>query len=166
MTKISQLPSDTPATGDYFPAQQVSSGSTKRFSLANLITLIFNNIPNAKITSASMNLTKSAADANGWIKRDYGNWQTYERTITVSSLSIAGNSNTNLSAINMPVGITDSGSLRFTCGILGGYGGRILASLENGNTTSNVTSMTPSLGNLTTAGISFSGYVYILAISV
>lgn len=45
MTKISQLPSDLPQTGDYVPGLQIASTSTKRFSFANLINLVFNNAP-------------------------------------------------------------------------------------------------------------------------
>jgi hypothetical protein len=44
--KISQLPSDSsPTTDDVVSGVDVNTTATKKFSIANLITLIFNNIP-------------------------------------------------------------------------------------------------------------------------
>lgn len=53
MTKISQLPNDNLPTGsDYLSGVQQSGTVTKGFKLSDILTWIFNNIPNNKITPA------------------------------------------------------------------------------------------------------------------
>lgn len=120
-----------------------------------------------KPTQNDLNLLdNTSADANGWVKKDFGNFQLYEKSVTFSSITINGNTNTVLATINMPVGVTNSGSARFQCGYLGGFGGRIYANLDNGGTTSTVTSMTLQLGNSQASGITTSGVIYLQAITV
>jgi hypothetical protein len=120
----------------------------------------FTNIPPSGIA-----LTKATADANGWIKRDYGTWQTYERTVSVSSLSIGATSQVLVATHSMPVGITDSSFLRFQISWITGFQGRAMFGYDNNNTTPQT-----SLGlfgyNITGSSISVSGFVYIYGITV
>jgi hypothetical protein len=54
--KISQLPQDaTPTTDDYVSGVDNGTIITKRFSVANLITTIFNNIPTLGLPSQKLN---------------------------------------------------------------------------------------------------------------
>lgn len=112
------------------------------------------------------NFVKSAADTNGWVARHYPGWITYEQTITVTGQVVGPNTNVALTGISIPIGIIDSSKLRFSIGLLGGFAGRIYVSLDNGNTNAAVTSMTPNLGNLTSGSITFTGFVYVYAITV
>lgn len=127
-------------------------------------------IQNTTITSNKLNLTNAGVDANGWTKRDYGTWQEYEQVLTTGASGITVNANTNSAAlggtISIPVGITDSSSLRFYVGTIGGFGGRIFASIDNGNVVTAVTSFSVYLGNLTTGNIIFKGFVYLRAVTV
>ena len=115
------------------------------------------------IPSSGANFSKTGPDTNGWYKKDYGNWQEYYQQVTVTSVAVAANSYTQISTIGVPVGITNTSSLYFTVGVLGGYGGRIYATLDNGNVTSGVTTFILTLGNSTTSSITFSGFVGITA---
>ena len=124
-----------------------------------------NSAGGGQLTEAGLNLTKSAADANGWTKKNYGNWQAYERTETISSKAVGANTGVSIATYSMPVGVTNTSTLRFYTGVLGGFGGRIFATIDNGNTTSAVTSITLWLGNSTTGSITFSGFVHIEAVS-
>lgn len=85
MTKISQLPADSsPTTTDVVPTVDVESNTTKKSTLANLITLFFNNIPNLKVTNASL---KDGAGEPG------GAWDSYTPTFantTLGSGSVVG----------------------------------------------------------------------------
>jgi len=77
MTKISQLPSDSsPTTTDYVPTVDAETTTTKRSTLANLITLFFNNIPNLKITTASIQADAVTAAKIDWASTgaDAGIW--------------------------------------------------------------------------------------------
>jgi len=121
---------------------------------------------NGTAAAPGLNLPVSAADANGWIKRDYGNWQTYERAITVTAQSVPANSNVSLGTFSLPVGVANSSTLRWNFSTFGGFGGRIFASGDNGNVNTAVTSLAIQLGNLTTSSISYTGFVYAYAITV
>lgn len=58
MAKISGQPNETsPSTSDYVLGNSTTGPTTKRFTFANLITLFFNNIPNAIITRAKLSTT-------------------------------------------------------------------------------------------------------------
>lgn len=77
MTKISNLPSDSsPTTTDLVPTVDVESNTTKKSTLANLITLFFNNIPNLKITTASIQADAVTATKIDWASTgaDAGIW--------------------------------------------------------------------------------------------
>lgn len=124
-----------------------------------------NGFNDSIIIPRHMGLTKTA-DINGWTKRDYGNWQTYEQTITVNGLAIGGGGLTAAASIGMPTGISDSSGLRLWTGSLKGYAGRVTAELDNGNTVSPVSSFTVYIYNNTGGTITWSGNVYVFAITV
>lgn len=131
-------------------------------------TITSTQIADATITSANMNLTKAAQDANGWYKKDYGNWQSYEYPLTVSSFTVSANSYAVVvSSLALPVGISTVGQLRFYLGLFVGYGGRVFASMDNGNTTAttatNISAI--SIGNVTSSSITLDGYIYIMGIT-
>jgi len=55
MTKITQLPADaSPTTTDIVPTVDTETTTTKKSTLASLITLFFANIPSAVITNTSL----------------------------------------------------------------------------------------------------------------
>lgn len=112
-----------------------------------------------------MGLTKTGPDSQGWIKRDYGNWQTYEQTFSVSA-SVGSGGLINVSNPGMPDGIANSSLLRVWCGSLKGYAGRVTADIDNGNTLLNQTSYSIYVYNNTGGTIAFSGYIYVFAITV
>lgn len=73
-TKISQLPSDSnPSTTDYVPALDTETTSTRKITLANILSLFFNNIPSSVVTNASL---KTGAGEPG------GAWDTWTPTLT------------------------------------------------------------------------------------
>lgn len=122
----------------------------------------------AKPDQTQLNLANNTTpDANGWVKKDFGNFQMYERTVSVSGVAVPANNNAVISSsLSLPVGIANSSLVRMYCTWFGGFGGRIYASVDNGNTTGNVTTFSVQLGNSQTAGITASGYIYIMCITV
>ena len=146
-------------------ASQLANATITATQIANA-TITATQIANATITSSNMNLTKSGPDANGWYKKDYGNWQQYYQQVGITSLSVPANSYVQALTISVPVGVTNTSSLYFTTGVLGGYGGRIYATLDNGNVTAGVTTFILTLGNTTSSAITFTGFVGITADTV
>lgn len=66
MTKISSLPSDSaPTTTDSIPTLDAETLTTKRVTLASLITLFFNNIPNNTVKSPALALSNALDSTNG-----------------------------------------------------------------------------------------------------
>lgn len=122
-------------------------------------------LPNSSIVPSMMGLTKGSADANGWIKRDYGSWQTYERTVAISALSIAGGAQISIVTHSMPVGIADSSLLRFSITQVAGFQGRAFVGYDNNNTAAQ-TSLSLFAYNALGTTIVFSGLVYITATTV
>lgn len=106
--------------------------------------------------------TKLAADANGWTAKYTGQAIVYEQAFAWNNGIIGHQSNGLVaSAVLMPVGIIDTSYIRAQCTWLGGYGGRLVASLDNGGTLSAVTSFGVQIGNLLATDITTSGYVYV-----
>lgn len=120
MVKISQLPSDSPATGDYVPGLQSVSTSTKRFSFANLIALFFNNVPANSITSAAIEVQQAwqtPAYVNSWVNYDltYGPAGYYKDTIGIVHLrGLIKNGSLNTTAFTLPAGYRPEIVMLFT----------------------------------------------------
>jgi hypothetical protein len=56
--KISQLPSDSnPTTSDYVPALDTETNTTRKITLANILSLFFGNIPAGSIGNEDLNLS-------------------------------------------------------------------------------------------------------------
>lgn len=123
------------------------------------------NFPADSVTVTALNLVKSAADANGWVKRDYGNWQTYEMTVAINSLNLPATTQQLIATHSMPVGITDSSLLRFQISWVAGFQGRASFGYDNNTTTAQTT--LPLYGyNITGSTVVVSGYIYIYAITI
>lgn len=112
------------------------------------------------------NFVKSPQDANLWTAFHYPNRIEYTYTWAATAQSVGGNSNLSLGTITVPIGIINTGYIELTAIPLGGFGGRIYASFDNGGTTSPVTSFVLQLGNLTGGNISFTGLINITARTV
>lgn len=160
-TTTNQTLAGQPTITDFTNANHDHSNASKGGTLNGATAIQTKTIP-----SGALNLTKSGPDANGWIKRDYGNWQTYEQTVGVVGAVVASGTPVLVATLSMPVGITDSSSLRFWSGSLKGFAGRVTVDLDNGNVTTAVTSMPVYLYNNTGGSITESGYIYVFAITV
>lgn len=128
----------------------------------NATTVQQNGIDSINTVIYPQFLTKSAVDANGWTRRNFGNFVIYEITIPVTGVAVPAQSNAVINAgLSIPVGVADSSKLRWWCQALMGFGGRIYASVDNGNTSAAVQAFSVQLGNLTASSITVTGYIYI-----
>lgn len=155
-------------TGAAAPALTANSVRVaKVIAGASITSILTTGMDSLKNLIYPQTFTKAAAaDANGWIRRNYGAWNTYEFVQTVTAQTVPANSNLNVATVNMPIGIIDTSYLRFTYSTMGGFGGRIFSNGDNGNTTAPTSNFGLQLGNLTTAGISYTGFVYVFAITI
>lgn len=157
MTKISLLPNDSaPVGADILAGVENSNDTTSNFKLSDILTFIETN-----------GLTKTGPDANGWYAYSFGGqFKLFTQTVSTSGIAIGAGSASTITTLNYPVGYTNSSQFRMFVGQLGGYLGRVFAGTDNGNSTSNLTSLPISVFNTTAGSITWIGFVYIFLLTI
>jgi len=139
----------TPATNDILPIDDVSASTTKKITIADLMTLA----------------TSKSVDANGWTVYQQSSWTEYRKQVAYGTYTkAAGEVWTIVSAAAFPVGMSTLGTNHISYTAVQGSGNGFSlgfnAEMVSASTNINLTAI-----NNGAASYSFAGYIDILIVT-